>query len=195
MTRFYVFRGKKVLWNLLILVIVVLALVYVFYAEDELETSGVSSELPLEEPTYEVFTESRGGEPVELIEFAEHVTVRAVPTKFSEYRLERERVRSRQMELLQSMIYDTGYDSESRMSAQRELQALIETMTRETEIENLLKAKGYLDGVVILNSEAVTVVVPAALTREEAAGIGELIHRLTGIRLDRVTIVDEPLGV
>lgn len=195
MARFYVFQGKKVLWNLLIVVMVVLALVYVFYADDVVDIEEVTGDPPLEEPNMAVFTDSSGGEPPEFIELAEHITVRAVPTKFSEYRLERERVRSRQMELLESMAYDPSSDAENRITAQRELQTLIETMTRETEIENLLKAKGYLDGVVIINSETITVVVPASLTREEAASIGELIHRLTGVKLDRITIVDEPLRV
>jgi hypothetical protein len=46
-----------------------------------------------------------------------------------------------------------------------------------------------------LEQEAITVVVPVALVRDEAARIGELVHRLTGIRLERITIVDETVGV
>ena len=68
-------------------------------------------------------------------------------------------------------------------------------MGKEAEIENLLRAKGYIDGVAILKANSATVVVPAELTQEEAAQIGELVNRLTGISFDRITIVDEPLTV
>jgi stage III sporulation protein AH len=93
------------------------------------------------------------------------------------------------------VAYDPQSDSERRAQFQNELQELIAKMGRETEIESLLKAQGYLDGLVILGDDAVTVVVPITLTREEAARVGEVVNRLTGIRLERITIVDETLGV
>ena len=132
---------------------------------------------------------------VEQMVVVEPVTVRTVPTKFAEYKLERERMRSRQIELLQNIAYDAHTEGERREEAQSQLQLLIDRITRETEIENLLKAKGYLDALVLLDPEAVTVVVPVILTREEAAGIGELVHRLTGVGFERITIVDETRSV
>lgn len=180
MARFYVFRGKKALWNVLLVVVVILALVYVFRVDDEFaSTNDALNDL--------------GREPSNLV-LVEPVTVRAIPTKFSEYKLERERMRSRQMELLQNFAYDPESDSTRRAGAQQELQAFIEKISRETEIENLLKAKGYVDGLAILDQEAITVVVPVTLTREEAARIGELVQRMTGIRLERITIVDEAIS-
>lgn len=177
MARFYVVRGKKALWNLFILVVVIVALVYIFRVE------------PAEEVTVEPSTE------VEQVVVVEPVTVRTVPTKFAEYRLERERMRSRQIELLQNIAYDAHTQEERREEAQIQLQLLIERITRETEIENLLKAKGYLDALVLLDQEAITVVVPVTLTRDEAARIGELVHRLTGLSMERITIVDETTSV
>ena len=104
-------------------------------------------------------------------------------------------MRSRQIELLQNLAYDGHTDGERKEQAQTDLQLLIEKISRETEIENLLKAQGYLDALVLLEQGAITVVVPVALVRDEAARIGELVHRLTGIRLERITIVDETVGV
>jgi stage III sporulation protein AH len=177
MAKFYVFRGRKVLWNLLIIVMVIVALVYIFRVED-----GVDS-------GQEVLSEGESG--TSQVVLVEPVTVRSVPTKYSEYKLERERMRSRQVELLQNLAYDGSTDRERKEQAQIDLQTLIERISRETEIENLLKAQGYLDALVLLDQEAITVVVPVTLVREEAARIGELVHRLTGIRLERITIVDE----
>src|SRR5690554_4511942 len=98
MAKFYVLRGRKALWNLFIIVLVIAALVYLFrvegggYPEDELggELDSSSEALVLVEP----------------------VTVRSVPTKFAEYKLERERMRSRQVELLQNLAYDTSLNTE-----------------------------------------------------------------------------------
>lgn len=193
MAKFYVFRGKRALWNLFIIVLVVFALVYIFRVEGDLGLDKEVSPKAAPEVSRAANAEpDRGANQVILIE---PVTVRTVPTKFSEYKLERERMRSRQMELLQNLAYDTHTASEPKGQAQKELQALVDKISRETEIESLLKATGYLDGLVILDQESITVVVPVTLTREEASRIGELVHRLTGIKLERITIVDETIHV
>lgn len=181
MAKFYVFRGRKALWNLFILTLVVAALIYIF---------RVDSGLNIDE---EVSGESTP--KIEQMVVVEPVTVRTIPTKFAEHKLDRERMRSRQVELLQNIAYDPHTPSERKEEAQQDLQALIDRITRETEIENLLKAKGYLDALVLLDEQHITVVVPVTLTRDEAARIGELVHRLTGIRLEGITIVDETIGV
>ncbi len=181
MARFYVFRGKKILWNLLIMVMVIAALVYVFRVDEGFDNNS------------EVISE--GESSFGQVVLVEPVTVRTIPTKFSEYKLERERMRSRQVELLQNFAYDVDTDKERKEQAQADLQAFIEKISRETEIENLLKAQGYLDALVLLDREAITVVVPVTLVRDEAARIGELVQRLTGIRLEGITIVDETIGV
>ena len=64
-------------------------------------------------------------------------------------------------------------------------------MAMETEIENLLKANGYIDAVALVDSDSATVVVPVTLTKEEATRIGEIINRITKVRLERITIIDE----
>lgn len=181
MAKFYVFRGRKVLWNLFIFVLVIAALMYIFSADNEFDVNGAII--------------SDGEDDVSQVVLVEPVTVRTVPTKFSEYKLERERMRSRQVELLQNFAYDGHTERERKEKAQTDLQEFIEKISRETDIENLLKAQGYLDALVLLDQEAITVVVPVTLIREEAARIGELVHRLTGIRLERITIVDETIGV
>lgn len=178
MAWFYVFKGKKALWNALVVVLVIAALIYLFRVDDQPKRPQAAEEQIKESGLVVV----------------EPVTVRTIPTKFAEYKLERERMRSRQMELLQNLAYDPQSGAEQKKHIQEELQALLEKMSRETELENLLKAKGYLDGLVILDKDAVTIIVPVTLNREEAAQIGELVHRMTGIRLDKITIVDEAIS-
>ena len=111
MAKFYVFSGRKALWNLVILLLVIAALVYMFRVE-EVVNSG-------EDVTTE-FDQS-----LAQVVLVEPVTVRTVPTKFSEYKLERERMRSRQVELLQNLAYD-GQTEERKAQAQLDLQAFIQ---------------------------------------------------------------------
>ncbi len=181
MAKFIVVRGKKVLWNLLIVAMVVMALVYIFRVDEVPDSER--EDLP----------DADSG--VSQVVLVEPVTVRTIPTKFSESKLERERMRSRQIELLQNLAYDGHTELERKEQAQTDLQTFIGKISRETEIENLLKAQGYLDALVLLEQDAITVVVPVTLVRDEAARIGELVHRLTGVRLERITIVDETVGV
>lgn len=194
MARFYVVKGRRILWNAVVLLAAVVILVYVFNVEEtDLNQEAVEPQEVLDNtPAMARYEET---DPLEFISLAEHVSVKTVPTKFTEYRLERERVRSRKMELLQNTAYDGTVAAEQRLKAQDELHQLIATMAQETEIENLLKAKGYVDGVVVLDEESAIVVVPARLSRDEASQIGELVNRLTGIRFENITIVDEPMAV
>ena len=97
MARFYVVQGRRALWNLLVITMVVLALVYVFRTDDLGQEAGVSVQ------------DDPGQENLVVVE---PVTVRPVPTKYAEYKLERERMRSRQIEFLQSVAYDPQSDSE-----------------------------------------------------------------------------------
>ncbi|HHT72751.1 MAG TPA: SpoIIIAH-like family protein [Firmicutes bacterium] len=194
MARFYVLKGRRILWNILVVAAAVALLAYVFNVEEQ-EVPEAEVEPVEVHDTAAVMASLEESEPLELADQAEYVTVKPVPTKFTEYRMERERVRSRQMELLQNVAYDQAVDPEKRFAAHGELQALIATMALEAEIENLLKAKGYIDGVAILDEGSAIIVVPVRLIREEAAQIGELVNRLTGIRFEHITIVDEPFTV
>lgn len=181
MAKFYVLRGRKALVKLIVIAFALWALFYVFWVDHGPE---------LEQ---EILPEINAG--TENVIFVEPVSVRPIPTKFSEYKLEREKIRSRQIELLQNFVYDPELAMDRRAEAQQELKDFVEKMSREAEIENLLKAKGYVDGLVILDQNSVTIVVPVTLTFDEVARIGELVHRLTDIKLEQITIVDESVVI
>jgi len=119
------------------------------------------------------------------------VSVTPAPTKFVEYRIEREKQRSQQLEYLEKMLETQSLSDQQRYELQKELLVLLDNIAKETDLENLLKANGYLDAVVLIENNSVTVVVPVTLTVQEAEIIGELVHRITNVRLDRITIIDE----
>ncbi|HHV55476.1 MAG TPA: SpoIIIAH-like family protein [Firmicutes bacterium] len=113
---------------------------------------------------------------------------------FARYRLDRARTRSQQMELYNRMLSDSALGEEVREQAQQELMTLASQEEKETSAENLLRARGYRDALVILDQRGATVVIPdQVMTKEKAAQIGELVRRITGVPLDAISIL--PVGV
>lgn len=111
----------------------------------------------------------------------------------ADFRLERERLRSRQMDLLQAIVADAAASEERRRDAQQRLLALWEAEAREAQIENLLRAQGF-EAVAVVSETGVYVVVDAVLDGDQAARIGELASRLAGVRREAVSIVDAASG-
>ena len=101
MAKFYVWKARRILWNAIVIVAAVAVLVYVFNVEEKQVSESEQQPVEIIEDTAAI-AQLEESEPLELAVMAENVTVRPVPTKFAEYRLEREQVRSRQMELLQN---------------------------------------------------------------------------------------------
>ncbi len=113
---------------------------------------------------------------------------------FSEYRMERDRVRAQQLEILQGLASNAKADNVSRQEAGKKIVSLTENLTREMEIEGLLKAKGYEDVLVFLHSSAAEVVVKTQVEIGQAdmAAISDIIKRSTSLKPDRVSIIARP---
>ncbi|SHJ10049.1 SpoIIIAH-like family protein [Desulfofundulus thermosubterraneus] len=112
---------------------------------------------------------------------------------FVEYRLDRERTRGQQLELLREIINNPQAAAETRRTAQERLLAISQSMAREVEVENLLRAKGFKDAAVSLDDRGATVVVQAArISPEEATRIAELVSRGTGVAEQDVVIIPRP---
>lgn len=109
---------------------------------------------------------------------------------FAEYRLERERMRSRQVELLEGLADSSRSGDETQRKAQEQLLEISRAMAREVEVEQLLRAKGFADAVVHFRGDAATVVVKAPhVTGEEAVRISDLVGRGAGIPARNVFII------
>ena len=109
---------------------------------------------------------------------------------FIEYRLERERTRGQQVELLREIINDPNADAETRKKSQEDLYTITHNIGKEMEVENLIRAKGFKDAVVLIKEKGATVVVQAEeLSSEQAARIAEIVNRNTGILLNNIVII------
>src|SRR5690554_220956 len=106
-----------------------------------------------------------------------------------DFRLERERERSRLKEELERMLETAGGDLAVKI--ENELWELTLRGNVEKEVESLLAARGYRENTVVIHPQTVTIVVKGAdLTSTEAATIGQLAAEATGFPLEQIRIVE-----
>ncbi|MGI6604283.1 MAG: SpoIIIAH-like family protein [Firmicutes bacterium] len=108
---------------------------------------------------------------------------------YVEQRLERDRLRSQEMDTLREIIHSPNSDSANRTEAHTRLLTLSENMAKEAELEGLIKAKNFSDALVYLHGDAVHVLVKVPeITAVEAAWIGDIITTATGLPPEKIII-------
>jgi stage III sporulation protein AH len=109
---------------------------------------------------------------------------------FVEYRLQREKTRGQQIELLREILDSPSTTGETRQVAQEQLLIISRSVARETRVENLLKARGYNDAVVCIDQKGVSVVVDCgSLSPAEEGEIVGLVSRETGFGEQGIVII------
>jgi stage III sporulation protein AH len=113
---------------------------------------------------------------------------------FSEYRLERERMRSEQLEILNEIINNPNSNAEAKFEAQEKLLWLTNNLGKETKIEKALLAKGFVDAAVAIESQAIMVIVPSeGLRQDEVAKIADIVIKIAECELEDIVIVPKGL--
>ena len=169
-----------------VLVVLLAAAVYMVYIAD-----GVGQLLPVRQGGE--MQEEQGNGEGEDVETIGQDPADWVPNGgkefFVEYRLERERVRSQELDLLQQMVNNPNVTEESKKSAEArilELQALMET---ELLVENAIKAQGYENAILIVQQDGAIVIVDAPeLSSAEIRLIAQIAAQSTGFRASQISI-------
>ena len=111
---------------------------------------------------------------------------------FVEYRIERDQARSEQINLLREMINNPNSEEELKSQAQERLLQITDNIEQEMEVESLIRARGYEDGIVFIHDNSVEAIVANGdLEKEDIAKIGDLISNATGIPLQNITIIEK----
>ena len=109
---------------------------------------------------------------------------------FIEYRLDRDRTRGQQLELLRKIIDDANSEAEIRQEAQEKIIQITNFLEKELHLENLIKAKGFEDAVAFLKPQSVTTVVDQKeFSRDEIIRIKDLVMTVTGQNIENIFIV------
>jgi stage III sporulation protein AH len=131
--------------------------------------------------------------PEEVAEVAvpdDNVATGETPSFFAEYRLQRDRVRSREIEMLNQIIENEKISTEGKKQAELQLLSLIALMEKELLVENMVKAKGFRDAVFFYRDGLANVVVDVEeLSEREVVQLAEMVSGLAGIGIEEVAVV------
>lgn len=122
----------------------------------------------------------------------EQLSAQQAPDFFTEYRLERERMRSEKYDVLKELIKSAQTEA-IRQDAQKQVLKMIQEKQQETEIENLIKARGFNDALIFIKDNAVSAVVKTnSLNKEEVVQIADVISRIAKVKAEDITISAKP---
>lgn len=106
---------------------------------------------------------------------------------FVDYRLRRDQLRQEEKTML-SAVLNTNIEK-TKEEAQQKWLELTSRISKEDEIENVLKIKGFQDAVVDLAQDSVHIIILAdSLSPQEVSIIQAITLRVSPVRLDRVNI-------
>ena len=108
---------------------------------------------------------------------------------FAGFRTTRESSRNQQFDYLDGVIASEDVSAEAKQSAEKLKLDMVEKMESELILEELIKASGFSDAIVTMNTDSLNVVVNAdVLTGPQVAQICTLVLRETDYTLDQIAI-------
>jgi len=109
---------------------------------------------------------------------------------FIEFRLQRDQARSEQLDLLREVLNNANLGSAAKDQALGVWLRITQDLGLEVDMENLVRAKGFADAVVVLREGQATIMVKAAsLTPEEVLRLADIAVRVAGIRFEDITVL------
>ena len=109
---------------------------------------------------------------------------------FAVFRADRDDVRAREIEYLDSIITGGGNDGDTVKAAQEQKLALVGSMEKEVIIEGLLKAKGFNNAAVTLGEDSVNVIIDKGqLTDAEVAQVLDVARTETGEAVENIKVL------
>ncbi len=86
-----------------------------------------------------------------MIPEAESITGQEKDDYFVNYRIDREKMRSEQMEILQGIVDNPNSASDMRKDAQGKMLQITQNLENELKLENLIRAKSFPDAVLLIH--------------------------------------------
>lgn len=110
---------------------------------------------------------------------------------FANARLTRQKSRDEAADLIKDILQGVDASEEAKAQALSQAAQLAQNLEQESNVENLIKAKGFDDCVVFIqNSECSVVVATQGLLDSEAITIKDIIAGQTGIGFDKIKIIE-----
>lgn len=112
---------------------------------------------------------------------------------FEKARLSRSKARDEALDKLQKTLKDAKLTEEEKKVLTDSLSVIIKSTTDESDIENLIKAKGFVDCIAFIDSGKINVAVMTrgeALTKAEVVQIRDIVISKSGIEAKNIKIVE-----
>lgn len=110
---------------------------------------------------------------------------------FNNARLSRKLSRDHALEVLQSLVNDENTDDETKNEAVAAVAQIAKNITLEEQLENLIKAKGFEDCVVTIESNQVSVAVKSeGLVQSEVMQIRDIIIGNTNYKTENIRVIE-----
>ncbi len=108
---------------------------------------------------------------------------------FSKVRLEREQTQDELLDLAKEVIDATESSGKSKEEAVKQLNAISNTIQQQSNVENLIKAKGFDDCVAFIqNGECSVVVSGQELKSDMLIAIKDIVMGQTGLSFDKIRV-------
>lgn len=157
--------------------------------QDSLTVNAASSvQVPVQAPVQEALPNKNYGD-AQLVSASEQ----NANDYFTEARLTRTKTRDQALDVLQKSLKNTALSDTDKETLTQKLSLQIASITVESDIENLVKAKGFADCVVFMNNDKVNATVQTAadgLKAEEVAQIRDVILSKVETEAKNITIVE-----
>lgn len=109
---------------------------------------------------------------------------------FSEYRMEREKNRSKEVEMWQEVINNQNTEKTFKNLAQQELVKIVALTEKEMIIENMVISLGFSDALAFMTDDSITVIVETKeLTQAQVARIQDIVVRKTKLSPTNIKIM------
>lgn len=109
---------------------------------------------------------------------------------FNEYRLSRDRLRSKQVEMLQDVINNNGSDAKTRDAAGMRLVDITSAMEKELKAENLVKAEGYQECVIMVQADSTSIVLQSPpMQPQQVKRVKELVGQAVNSSPEKLSLV------
>lgn len=195
-----VLRRKTVVLSFLVLLLIVVAVVNhnlgrELASENNLtyvEGDGLY-DWEIAEPEEDLALDSEDTGSIEIEEGVETSAANlAASSFFIQSRLDRNKNRSFYIETLNGIVADTNIDTSVKEMAQTEMITLIKKSETESIIENLIKAKGFKDALVIMGEDSVNIIVNSEkLTEAQVAQIKDIVSREAEVDINNIKIMEK----
>ncbi|MBO8125880.1 MAG: SpoIIIAH-like family protein [Firmicutes bacterium] len=159
----------------------------------ELPEAGTTSQPPAEVSQPEPAETESAAEPTAARSYPLPAIEPAEPDPqdlLVEYTLTREQSRSAQLELLKEVASDPESSPIVKQEAQKRILDLARLQELEVNLVGLLQSQGFTDPVVVASSHGVTISLGNSLTSSEAAAVGNLVAKLSGIDPEKIVILE-----